>query len=144
MLYQLGAVQFDVAPLNTDSIDRSAATDFVPKDVIGRRPPLEAVGEGEETIRLSGRIFPKTLGGLGDMEALDLQRVAGFPLPLMRGDGMPMGFFVIETLTQRSSRLDGDGVGRIVDFDLVLKRAEPPGAATLASLAMSLVSRLFS
>lgn len=138
MLYALGAVAFEVWPLNAQSVDRSAETSFAEKPVLGRRPPLEYVGEGAETIRMSGKIFPQKLGGLDELEALDEQRRAGKAMPLMRGDGKPLGWFVIESLTERATYLDQRGVGKVVEFDLSLRRAERAPATSLSSLLTTL------
>lgn len=138
MLYALGAVAFEVWPLNTDAVERRADTQFVPKPVLGRRPPLEFVGEGAETIRMSGRLFPQKLGGLAELELLDEQRRAGKAMPLMRGDGKPFGWFVIESLIERSSYLDQRGVGKVIEFDISLRRAERAPATSLSSLLTTL------
>jgi phage protein U len=46
----------------------------------------------------------------------------------MRGDGTPFGWYKIVNITERSSFLDRDGVGRMVDFDLNLRLVKKTNA----------------
>lgn len=139
MLMMLGSVQFTVAPFNTHENDRDAATDYVEKPVIGRRPPLEYVGEGVETRTIRGKIFPQAFGGLDGLQALDGARQSGTAQYLMRGDGVPLGWFVIEKVTEKSSKLDGSGVGRIVEFEATLKRDDAPSASGYVTSVMGML-----
>lgn len=122
----LGPITFEIAPLNAHAVTRTHSAEFAEKPVAGIRPPLEWTGEGGETINLTGRVFPRKTGGLGELERLDEARIAGKPLYLMRGDGRPMGWFVIESVTERATYLDARGVGQVIDFDLTLRRSERP------------------
>ncbi len=140
MLMQLGSVTFDVAPFNTHEYTRSSATDFARKDVVGARKPLEYVGEGEETYQIMGKLLPKRLGGLNEMAELHAMRQSGIALFLMRGDGMSLGWFAIESVEEKSSYLDHDGVGQQVDFTVSLVRAPRPSAFSfVATLFESLL-----
>jgi phage protein U len=126
MLMQLGSVAFEVYPLNAHEHTRSAEMGFVEKAVLGARPPLEKVGEGAETRTISGRVFPRKFGGLGQLASLEAARAAGQPLFLMRGDGAPLGFFVIERLSETNTYLAANGVGQVIEFDVMLKAAGRP------------------
>jgi phage protein U len=134
MLYQLGAVSFEVAPLNVHAVDFTAGADFAEKPVIGIEPPLESVGEGVNAWTLTGRLFPHTFGGLPDLERLHQMRVAGLPQYLMRGDGRPLGWVVITSIAERASYLDETGVGRQVDVTISLRRAGPPAIGSFFSI----------
>lgn len=126
----IGAAVVDIYPLNFESVDRNSAATFAEKAVVGRRPILEAVGAGEETFELSGKLFPHKFGGLGALELLRSQMLAQETLPFMRGDGTPLGWVVITDLKDKSKFLGPQGVGRMVDVDLSLKSADPAGAST--------------
>jgi uncharacterized protein len=138
MLYALGGVAFEVWPLNTHEVEKSSEAGFAEKAVVGRRPILEFVGEGPQTFRIGGRLFPQKLGGLDELRALDEHRINGKALPLMRGDGTPMGWFVIESLRERSAMLDARGVGKVIEFDVSLKRADKSSGGSLFSILYSL------
>jgi len=140
MLAQLGAVTFELRPLNIHETSRSSSATFAEKPVIGRRPPLEAVGEGAQTFSLSGRIFPEKLGGLMNLELLNQQMAAQIPVPYVRGDGVPMGWVVIESVTEKGAHLDQTGVGRVIDFEVSLKRSDPPSFGQIYSILSGMLS----
>lgn len=139
MLAQLGATTFTIAPLNTHDIGHDAGADYAEKSVMGRRPPLEFVGEAAESFTISGKLFPEKFGGLSDLEGLHSQRRAGKAIPFMRGDGVPLGWVVIEKITEKSAYLDAHGVGKVIDIDISVKRADPPSAGGLFSILSGLL-----
>lgn len=129
MLYMLGPIQLKVWPYNVHEVSREAKTDYAAKDVVGARRPLEHMGEGDETIKLSGRILPEKLpGGLEAHEALHDIRASGEAQHLLRGDGKPFGWFVIESASEKSKHLNGSGVGQFIEIEISLKRCDTPSA----------------
>jgi uncharacterized protein len=134
MLMTLGSVTFEVQPFNTHEYSHTHQTDYVDKPVVGARKPLEFVGDGDETWTISGRLFPKKLGGLNGLARLASARKSGVPQYLMRGDGRPMGFVAILSVTEKSTYLDVDGVGKIVEFEVTVKQAGAPGIAGFVSM----------
>ena len=44
----------------------------------------------------------------------------------LTGDGALMGWVVIERVTERSTYLDGNGIGRVVDIDIAVRRSSGP------------------
>jgi len=122
MLYQYGSITFEVWPINTHEVGRNSASTFVEKPVIGRRPPLEFVGAGADTVTMKGRLFPINWGG--SMEVFYGQQSSGKAFPLMRGDGKALGFYVCETVEETAQFLDYKGRGRMIEFTLTLKRSD--------------------
>ena len=137
MLYQLGdgdgAVQFEVAPVNVHQVDQTRGFDFAEKAVLGRRPRLEGVGQAAEELAFQGKLFPKRIGGLDEFQALHKLRSAGKSVHLMRGDGTPLGWFVIRSIREGSTFLAKDGIGQVIDFDLQLARADPPAGSSVST-----------
>lgn len=138
MLLMIGPVSLRVAPFNATAHSQSRETAFVAKPVLGGREPMEYVGEGPATVNVSGKLFPEKFGGLSSLQVLDLARASGTPQWLMRGDGGMMGWVVIEAVTERSSYLDAQGVGRVIDVDIRLRRVGIPLAATFFSILSGL------
>lgn len=128
MLYALGPLTFTVAPFNANEIDRSTAADFAKKQLLGRRKGNEFVGEGDEQITMHGTLFPETLGGLDGLDVLDVMRSAGVAQMLVRGDGRPMGWFLIERVRETGRHLDAKGVARQIEFSIELIRDDAPSA----------------
>ncbi|WP_276200176.1 phage tail protein [Chelatococcus sp. XZ-Ab1] len=129
MLMMLGPLLMEVWPFNPTETSRESGGDFVEKPVMGRRPPLEFVGEASETFSITARLFPAKLGGLGSLSQINAMRQSGVPQYLMRGDGVPLGWMVVERVNERNSYLDAKGVGQVIDVDITLKRADAPNAA---------------
>ena len=134
MLMSLGPIRFEVYPLNPTEYEHGHESGFVEKPVLGARPPLEWVGEGPESWSIRARIFPHRFGGLGDLKKLYQARAAGRPLYLMRGDGAQMGWVVIEKVSERSSYLDAEGIGRVIDVDIAVRRSAKPSNGSFFSV----------
>lgn len=139
MLAQLGATTFEIAPFNMHATSHETGSDFAEKSVMGRRPPIEFVGEAPESWTVQGRLYPAKFGGLSNLETLQRQRKSGSALPFVRGDGVVQGWVVIEKIAERSSYLDGDGVGQVIEIDIALKRSDPPGAGAIYSIISGLI-----
>ncbi len=126
MLMNFGALKFEVWPFNPTATSSESGGEYVEKPIMGRRPPLEFVGEAAENFTISVKLFPAKLGGLGSLEQLHTIRRSGMPQYLMRGDGVPLGWFVVTSVGALSSYLDAKGVGQVIDVDISLRRADAP------------------
>lgn len=133
MLMMIGPVRMTVAPFNATGYEQTRETAFVAKPVLGGREPMEYVGEGPAVINVTGKLFPERFGGMTSLEVLNAARASGIQQWLMRGDGGMMGWVVIERVAERASYLDRDGVGRIVDVEIGMRRVGIPLAATFFS-----------
>ncbi len=139
MLYALGPLTFTVAPFNADEVDRTSSADFAEKQLLGQRKGHEFVGEGEEKIVLRGSLFPETLGGLDGLAVLDALRSSGTPQMLLRGDGVDLGWFLIERVHGNNKHLNREGVGKKIDFTIELVRDDPPSAADYLATLFSIL-----
>jgi phage protein U len=138
MLMQLGGLQFMVAPFNAHELDQKTGADFAEHPVLGRPPAPEFVGEATEEIDIHGKLYPQRLGGLSELATLQAMSRSGESYFFMRGDGVPMGWFNIHSMHVKSTYLDAAGVGRVIDFNAKLKRADAPGAGGIFGLLLSL------
>lgn len=138
MLYQFGPVQFDVWPFNAHEVRRETIYDFAEHPVVGAMPPLEQVGPGVDRFVLLGRLFPQKLGGLPNLAALRLVAEAQAGQPLMRGDGVPIGWYVITSLNVGETYLDVRGIGRVIEFEASFRAASKPSATSWLSGLVSL------
>lgn len=140
MLYQLGVLSIKVHPFNVSRVSSDAATDYVAKPVLGREPPMEYVGEGANTWRLTGDLFPRVIGGLNELQLLQAMRTSGRPQYLLRGDGTPLGWVVIEKVSTLAQYLGTDGVGQKITVDIEVRRAGRPSRLALFSIVQGLFS----
>lgn len=134
MLMSLGPIKFEVFPFNATEYSHDHESSFAEKPVLGARPPLEWVGEGAESWSITAKIFPHKFGGLGDLKKLYQARAAGRPLYLMRGDGSQMGWVVIEKVSERSSYLDAQGIGKVIEVDISVRRSAKPSNGSFFSV----------
>lgn len=125
MLYAFGSVLFDTAPLNVDQVDRQTGGDFAEKAILGRTPAFEYVGETAEELRLLGKLF-QAFGGDEAWDELHQLRRDGRPQYLLRGDGRAMGWFLIFGIRETARYLDGQGRGRVVEFEIEFRRGDRP------------------
>ena len=137
MLYQLGGVQFSVAPTNIDAVSRERGSDFAVKDIIGAQRPREFMGVGDSEVTLSGKLITHRFG-MGALETLAAMAQSGQPQMLARGDGYILGWHYFEKVKEKHSWIGPLGVGRIIEFDLELKQS--PGGATASSMVSMLMS----
>lgn len=140
MLYQIGPVTVDVFPFNASEVERDGATDYAKKELLGRLPGREYVGEGDETLTLKGQVLPTKIGGLGEIEALHGLRRAGEQIMVVRGDGAVLGWFAVENVKESHEHLGADGVGQVVKHEIKLVRVDPPGGEAGAGLLGLLLS----
>ncbi len=140
MLYQLGVLSIKVHPFNVSRVSSDRMTDYVAKPVLGREPPMEYVGEGANSWRLTGDLFPKVIGGLNELQLLQAMRTSGRPQFLLRGDGTPMGWVAIEKVSTLEQYLSTDGVGQKITVDIEVRRAGRPSRLALFSIVLGLFS----
>ncbi|WP_036291596.1 phage tail protein [Methylosinus sp. PW1] len=138
MLYQLGTVQFDVAPVNVAEMEREVGADFAAKDIVGGPRPREFVGEADEPLRLSGTLYPGKFGGLGGLSTLETMARSGQPQMLVRGDGTVFGWYFLERLRQKQGYLNNQGIGREITFEISLMKS--PKAASSQAMLGTLMS----
>lgn len=138
MLCQIGVCQFTVAPFNLHETDHETGASFASHEVLGRMPPLEFVGEAAEGWMIRGRLFPEAFGGMAEMATLQAMRRSGAAQFFMRGDGVPMGWVVIDKVNEKSTYIGANGVGRVIEFEASLKRASGPSAAGIFNALVSI------
>jgi phage protein U len=137
MLMSVGPLVFDLAT-NIDQYELSSDEDFARKDVIGIRKPFEHVGEGDETLTLSGKLFPEKLGGAGSVDALLAIKRTGAPQIVIRGDGKFLGWFLVTRVQTQNEYLSPQGTPRLISVEITLQRCDPPSAAAAFGSLISL------
>jgi phage protein U len=142
MLYMVGPVEIDVFPFNADAVGIEGSADFAKKDLLGRLPAREFVGEGDQTLSLKGQVLPSKLGGLSSIEALHGMRRRGERCHVMRGDGRVFGWYAIEHISEQHERIGPNGVGQVVKHEIKLVLVDPPGADVGAGLIADLIGLL--
>lgn len=140
MLYQIGPVTVDVFPFNADAVEEDGATTYAKKELLGRMPGREFVGEDDEKFTIKGQVLPTKIGGLNELETLNGLRRSGERIMVVRGDGRVLGWHAIENVRKSHEMLGPDGVGQVVKHDVSLVRVDPPGGEAGAAMLGFLLS----
>lgn len=128
-LYALGPALFDIKA-GLEGFTHKTDSAFAKHDVYGAAPVYENTGEGETQATLSGKVLPYLFGGLNALAVLEASRLAKVPLPLMRGDYTPMGWFLITGISQTHDALEPhEGIGMEISWTVDLVKSGPPGSA---------------
>ncbi len=81
---------------------------------------MQFVGAGEESIELSGVIYPHCKGGLKQLDAMRIGASKGQPLLLVDGLGFVWGQWVITQIDEGQSFFQGNGQPLKQSFQLKL------------------------
>lgn len=91
---------------------------------VGQRPATQFLGVGEETITLSGTLYPELTGGTLSLLALEWMADSGKSWPLIEGTGMIYGMFVITELSRTRSYFTPNGHAQKIEFSMTLQRVD--------------------
>ena len=134
IVFMLGPALFEIAPMALDKLTIGRKIPFASHDVLGAEPILEDMGPDNQTVTLDGKLKPDHFGGLGELEALKLARDAATPLPLIRGDFMPLGFFLIEEVEEKHESINEFGIGREIEVEVKLRSVAAPGIGAAGAI----------
>jgi phage protein U len=119
-LLTLGAYQFSMENAAHDNLKRSKTYRWVQQQRLTREPASQFVGEGAETISLSGKIYPHFRGGLGQIDEMRAEADKGEALTLVDGQGTNLGQWVIKSISDTQKSYTGPGIPRCIDFSVSL------------------------
>lgn len=124
MMAALGQFVFGLDTLAYQEMRRSTAYRHASNSRVGAAPALQYVGEGDDTMTLSGLQIPEFKG---DRFALDQVREMarqGSAYALVNGAGECFGAWVIESVEETGSIFVREGVARRTEFTINLKRTD--------------------
>ncbi|MBL0492208.1 phage tail protein [Aeromonas veronii] len=113
---------------------------------VGARPSYQYLGPDDELSHLSGVLYPELTGGPVSLDMLNSMGDSGQAFPLIQGDGVMRGSFVIEGISTTRSEFFQDGSARKIEFSIKLKRVDDNdsslGNTLLGRTAGNLLGRL--
>lgn len=130
----LGLFVFELSTTPYQDMQHKKAWRHPSSPKVGARPESQFLGPDEETIALSGVLYPELTGGEVSLAQLDQMADQGKAWPLISGSGYLYGLFVIESKDVSRSLFFADGTARRIEFTLNLKRADDNLVDTLGSL----------
>ena len=120
----LGFFVFSLYTVPYQQLQRQLAWRHPANSRIGARPTRQFIGRGEETITLSGVLYPELTGGKLSLEMLEAMADEGKAWPLIEGTGLVYGLYVIEEQASTHSEFFPDGAPRKIEFSLKLARVD--------------------
>ena len=117
----IGDFRFSIETAAYDKLTRTHSYNWPGKARIGRAPALQFTGPGEETISLSGIVYPHFRGGLDQVSAMNTEAAKGEPLQLVDGNGRFWGIYAITKVREGHKFIDGTGTPYKQTFSLDIK-----------------------
>lgn len=130
-LMALGMFLFEIGTLAHDEMQRRTDWQFARSQRVGARDATQYTGPGDETISLSGAVYDEIADGRVSLDDLRTMADDGEALPLVGGDGIVYGNFVITAIDERHAFLLADGRARRIDFGIDLLRVDDPAARNI-------------
>ncbi|GAA0599952.1 phage tail protein [Paenochrobactrum glaciei] len=123
-LLGLGTHIFEIMPLNFQEIERTTETKWPAISRFGGRPGRQFTGFGEDSMTISGLLFPEEFGGRDKYEAIRLTQAASQPVLMLGwavGATMAANLFgrvVILSVSDTQSKFNYTGQSRRIEFSI--------------------------
>jgi uncharacterized protein len=121
VMMALGGYRFAIGTAAYQTLRRATEYRWAQMNRIGRRPAMQYVGPGIDSIDLDGVIYPHFRGGLWQVETMRTEAGLGAPLMLVAGTGYGLGRWVILSVEETESVFMSNGAPRKIEFRLGLK-----------------------
>jgi len=149
VLMGVGPYRFAIVGLNYQSLERSFEYRWEPQPRIGRRPALQWLGPGVETVTLQGIIYPRdprTRGdqGFAQLEQMRQEAMQGIPRGVASHLGRYYGLWCITNISDVQSYFFKDGRPQKVEFTIELAAYGPDGGYASDARQIPLFPRIRS
>lgn len=124
MMMALGLFVFGLHTVPYQQLQRSRQWRHPSSSRVGRRPARQYTGPGDDTVTLTGTLYPEITGGKVSLALLAALADTGKAWPLIQGDGTFYGHYVVEDMSDTSSVFFADGAARKIEFTLKLTRVD--------------------
>lgn len=135
----LGYFVFSLHTLAYQDLQRQLAWRHASTSRVGARPAHQFIGPDEEQITLSGVLLPEFAGSRLSLELLQAMAETGQAWPLIQGDGLLYGEYLITGIQTTGTLHFQDGAPRRIEFQMTLKRTD---STLLGDLTEQLASLL--
>ncbi|MEK9498997.1 phage tail protein [Photorhabdus sp. P32] len=124
MMAALGLFVFMLKTTPYQSLQHQQSWRYGFNNRVGARPDFQFMGPNNDTITLSGALYPEITGGRLSLLALQLMAESGKAWSFLDGSGTIYGMFIIESIDQTKSEFFTDGTARKIDFTVTLRRVD--------------------
>ncbi len=124
MMLALGLFVFELNTAPYQQLQRQTQWRHPSNSRVGQRPARQFIGPGDDSITLTGTLYPEITGGRVSLAMLRAMADTGRAWPLIQGDGKIYGEYVIEDMSETASTFFRDGTARQIDFSIKLARTD--------------------
>ncbi|MCC8422170.1 phage tail protein [Photorhabdus thracensis] len=124
MMAALGLFVFMLKTTPYQSLQHQQSWRYGFNNRVGARPTCQFMGPNNDTITLSGALYPEITGGRLSLLALQLMAESGKAWSFLDGSGTIYGMFIIASIDQTKSEFFTDGTARKIDFTVTLRRVD--------------------
>ena len=125
----LGQFVFGMESLSFSELQRQTRWKHSSASRIGARDARQFLGQGDDTITITGLLAPELTGSLESLKELRAMGDTGAAYALVDGAGQVYGAFLLEGLDEGQTLHHKDGTPRRVDFTINLTRTDDDRAA---------------
>lgn len=122
VMLALGDYRFSIESATYETFRQTTNYRWPSQARLSQVPARQFVGMGEETIELSGVIYPHYAGGFDQLEDLKNEAGKGEPLLLTDGLGRVWGQWVVLSIQEERSALFANGTPRKLTFTITIAR----------------------
>jgi phage protein U len=124
VMLQLGSFQFSVRTAVYQELRRTKNYRWAGHDRIGVRPAHQFIGPGDESVALSGVIYPGEFGGADQVRKMRETADKGEALQMVAArdasSGDVLGLWVILSVSEKDTVFFAGGQPRKIEFDMVI------------------------
>ncbi|EIW9279102.1 phage tail protein [Klebsiella pneumoniae] len=124
MMMVYGMFVFTLRTIPYQQLQQSQEWRHVKNERVNQSAGWQYIGPGDDTITLSGVLYPEITGGNLSLAALRTIGFTGRPWPLIEGDGRIYGMYVLARLEEGRTEFDRYGNAKKIEFTLTLNRAD--------------------
>jgi len=133
MMMTLGFFVFDLKTAPYQQLQRQTAWRLAAVQRVGARPLYQFIGSDEDTITLSGTLYPQITAGRITLDGLRQMANTGKGWPLIEGTGQFFGNWTITGVNETATHYLRDGSPQKIEFTLNLTRVDETDPSLLAT-----------
>ncbi|MCX5466239.1 phage tail protein [Acinetobacter nematophilus] len=142
-MMRLGDFKFGIYTAAYQELNRTTQYQWGEQSVLGDWDNLQFLGPGQDTMTLTGVIFPEWNGGTRQLDNLRGLGSLGKPQLLINGSGKVLGNWIITEVSEGQSKHAAFGVPRRQEFMINLrKHSDVMGSLGLANIIRGAIGRL--
>jgi len=124
MLSTLGLFVFELSSATYQRLQRSDSERWASNTRFGARANWQHLGPGDDTMTLSGTLYPEITGGNISLDTLREMKASGKSWTFMLGTGAIVGQYIINSIEETHQLMMNNGQSRKIEFSLKLTRTD--------------------